>query len=148
MKNEKLSSDGCRRFFTRLSVVLIFFIFHFSFFISSAQDTAPKSGAHFLFAETEYDFGSVDHKLPKIEHGFEFTNDGTEPLVITRTRTSCSCVKVRYDKKPVPPGGKGTITVVYEVNKKEAGVFYKVIEIYSNSADKRNNLIIKGNARR
>ena len=148
-----------------------FFIFHFSF--SWAQDTAPNTGAHlspsqdastafgdgrrsvdeprtqgarFLFNETIYDFGSVDHKLPKIEHRFEFTNDGTEPLVVTKTRTSCNCVKVQYDKKPVPPGGKGTITVIYEVNKKEAGVFYKVIEIYSNTTEKRNNLIIKGNA--
>ncbi len=127
-------------------LILLLFTLHSSLFTLSAQFPAPKTGARILFTETEYNFGSVDHKLPKVEHVFEFTNDGTEPLVITKTLTSCSCVKVRYDKKPVPPGGKGTITVIYEVNKKEAGVFYKVIEIYSNSADKRNNLIIKGNA--
>lgn len=112
-----------------------------------APQSAPKpSGAHFLFARTEYDFGDVDHRLSRIEHRFEFTNDGTAPLVIIRALTSCSCVKVQYDKKPVPPGGKGSITVVYEVNKKESGVFYKAIEIHSNSVDKRNNIIIKGNA--
>ncbi len=104
---------------------------------------APKyDGAHMAFEKTEYDFGSIDHSLAKVECRFEFTNDGTEPLVITRTITSCNCIKMQYDKKPVPPGGKGAVTVIYEVNKKEAGVFYKVVEVFSNSVDKRNSLII------
>ncbi len=104
------------------------------------------SAQHFEFAETSFDFGSVQHSLPKIEHRFHFTNDGDEPLVITRTLTSCNCVKVSYDKKPIPPNGKGFIDVIYEVNKKEAGIFYKTIEIYSNSPEKRNILVIRGNA--
>ncbi len=109
--------------------------------------SAPQyDGAHIAFERTEHDFGNIDHSLAKVECRFEFTNDGTEPLVITKALTSCNCTKVSYDKKPVPPGGKGAITVVYEVNKKEAGVFYRVIEIYSNSVEKRNNIIIKGNA--
>ncbi len=108
---------------------------------------APRaSGARFAFKSTEHDFGDIPHRSPKVEHRFAFTNDGTAPLVITKVLTSCSCVKVNYGKKPIPPGGKGEIVVTYEVNKKESGVFYKVIEIYSNSPDKRNNLIVKGNA--
>ncbi len=103
-------------------------------------------GPHFKFVQTEHDFGEIPHKSKKVECRFEFTNDGTAPLVITKTLTSCTCVKVEYDKKPVAPGGKGVIVVSYEVNKKESGVFYKVIEVYSNSVDKRNNLVIKGNA--
>lgn len=114
--------------------------------VGAQNDTPEYKGPHFSFTETEYDFGNVAQNQPKIEHRFEFTNDGTAPLVITRTLTSCNCVKVEYDKKPVPVGEKGTIVVIYEINKKEAGVFYKVIEIYSNSVDKRNNLIVKGNA--
>ena len=109
-----------------------------------AQD--KPQGAHIAFATTEHDFGDIPHKSPKIEYRFLFTNDGTAPLVITKVLTSCSCVKVDYGKKPILPGGSGEIRVVYEVNKKESGVFYKVIEVYSNSIDKRNNLIVKGNA--
>lgn len=111
----------------------------------SVGEFAPD-GARFAFDKTTHDFGSIDHKLSKVECTFEFTNDGTEPLVITGARTSCSCTKVSYDKKPVPPGGRGTIKVIYEVSKKDAGVFYKTIDVYSNSADKRISLIIKGNA--
>lgn len=113
-----------------------------------AQETPQETpqGPHFAFGQTEYDFGEVPHKTKQIEHRFEFTNDGTEPLVITRTMVSCSCVKVSYDKKPVPPGEKGEIVVVYEVSKKEAGVFRKVVDVYSNSVERRISLIVKGNA--
>ncbi len=103
-------------------------------------------GPHFKFEQTEHDFSEIPHKSKQVECRFEFTNDGTVPLVVTKTLTSCSCVKVSYDKKPVKPGEKGVIIVAYEVNKKESGIFYKVIEVYSNSVDKRNNLVIKGNA--
>jgi hypothetical protein len=116
-----------------------------NFYPASAQET--PAGAHFKFDRTMHDFGTIDHKLPKVECTFEFTNDGTEPLVITNARTSCSCTKVSYDKKPVPPGGRGTIKVIYEVSKKESGMFYKTIDIYSNATDRRISLIIKGNAK-
>jgi hypothetical protein len=110
------------------------------------QEQERPAGPHFDFETTEYDFGDIAHSLPKVECRFKFTNDGTAPLVITRILTSCSCVKTEYGKRPIPPGGEGEIVVTYEVNKKESGVFYKVIEVYSNSTDRRNNLIVKGNA--
>lgn len=103
-------------------------------------------GPHFAFRSMEHDFGDIPHKSRKVECRFEFTNDGTAPLVITKTLTSCTCVKVSYDKKPVMPGETGVIVAAYEVNKKESGVFYKIIEVYSNSVDGRINLVIRGNA--
>ena len=103
-------------------------------------------GPHFRFEAMDHDFGRIPHKSKKVECRFEFTNDGTAPIVITKTLTSCTCVKVSYDKKPVMPGKQGVITVAYEVNKKDPGVFYKVIEVYSNVPEKRTNLVIKGNA--
>lgn len=109
-------------------------------------EAQQPSGAHFNFDKVEHNFGDIPHSSDRVEYRFEFTNDGTAPLVITRTLTSCNCTKVEYDRRPVPPGGRGAITVIYEANKKEAGVFYKTIEIYSNSPERRNNLIIKGNA--
>ncbi len=120
----------------------ILFVLGILFFTGIAGVSAQKLEP----AETTHDFGTVKHELPKIEHRFKFVNTGTEPLVITRTLTSCNCVKVNYDRKPVPPGAEGWLDVIYEVNKKEAGVFYKTIEVYSNSEEKRNVLVIKGNA--
>ena len=116
--------------------------------VAAATPSEQPQGAHFKFDEMTHDFGTVAHSLSGITHRFEFTNDGTEPLVITKTATSCTCTKVSYIKKPVPPGGRGWIEVLYEVNKKEPGVFYKAVEIYSNSVDKRISLVVKGNAKK
>lgn len=108
--------------------------------------TEKQDGPQFAFESVEYDFGEIPHKSRKVECRFEFVNEGSAPLVITKTLTSCTCVKVSYDKKPVMPGCEGVITVSYEVNKKEPGIFYKVIEVYSNAPEKHTNLVIKGNA--
>ncbi len=132
----------------RLLLVGLLFVFAGAQATAQTQEqTGEKpAGPHFAFETTEHDFGDIAHKLPKVEYKFTFINDGPAPLVITKILTSCSCVKTEYGKKPIPPGGKGEIKVTYEVNKKESGVFYKVIEVYSNSVDKRNNIIVKGNA--
>ncbi len=131
----------------RLISVVFTLIAIFTAAAQQQSDTQQRpAGPHFAFESTEYDFGDIAHSLPKVECRFTFTNDGTAPLVITRILTSCSCVKTDYNKRPIPPGGQGEIVVTYEVNKKESGVFYKVIEVYSNSTDRRNNLIVKGNA--
>jgi hypothetical protein len=115
--------------------------------VGETPETPEKhTGAHFAFETMEHNFGRIAHATKQAQFRFEFTNDGTEPLVITKTLTSCSCVKVSYDKKPIPVGGKGSIVVGYEVSKKEPGVFYKVIEVYSNTPEKRTNLVIRGNA--
>lgn len=118
------------------------FALHFSF------ARAQQQGPHFKFDKTMHDFGTVSHAQTGISHRFDFTNDGTEPLVITKTITSCTCTKVSYIKTPVPPGGRGWVEILYEVNKKEPGVFYKAVEIYSNSVDKRVSLVVKGNAKK
>lgn len=120
---------------------LLFFLL-----ILSTFNFQPSAAQKLVFEQSQHDFGKVEHSLARIEHRFEFTNGGSEPLVVTRAQTSCNCVRVEYPRRPVAPGARGEITVIYEVNKKEPGVFYKVVEIYSNSTPKRNNLIIKGNA--
>ncbi len=127
-------------------ILIGFLLFFVAAWAQDGDSVSKYGGPHFKFENAEHDFGEIPHKSKQVECRFEFTNDGTAPLVITKTLTSCSCVKVSYDKKPVMPGRKGVIVVAYEVNKKESGIFYKVIEVYSNSVDKRSNLIVKGNA--
>ena len=128
----------------RVLLIVLLSIINYQLSIVAAQD--KPQGPHIAFESVEHDFGDIPHKSPKVEHRFVFTNDGTAPLVVTKALTSCSCVKVEYGKRPIPPGGRGEIVVTYEVNKKESGVFYKVIEIYSNAPQRRNNLVVKGKA--
>lgn len=107
-----------------------------------AQTNAPQ----IKFDTLEYDFGKVPHKSSEVKCTFAFTNTGTAPLVIIKSVTSCSCTKVTTPKKPIMPGQKGELTVIYEPNKKESGVFYKAIDIYANTPEKRHTIVVKGNA--
>ena len=120
----------------------------------SAQSTEPqnqesvasKKGAQMTFVTNSYDFGDIARKGGDVEYTFEFVNDGDTPLVITHVVTSCSCTKAEYSKKPIPAGAKSTIKIIYEPHKKEPGVFHKVIQIFTNTADKRKIVTVKGNS--
>ena len=110
------------------------------------QSATPKKGAQMTFVTNSYDFGDIARKGGDVECTFEFVNDGDTPLVIARVVTSCSCTKAEYSKKPIPAGAKSTIKIVYEPHKKEPGVFHKVIQIFTNTADKRKIVTVKGNS--
>ena len=110
------------------------------------QSATPKKGAQMTFVTNSYDFGDIARKGGDVECTFEFENDGDTPLVITRVVTSCSCTKAEYSKKPIPAGAKSTIKIIYEPHKKEPGVFHKVIQIFTNTADKRKIVTVKGNS--
>lgn len=107
-----------------------------------AQANAPQ----IKFDTLEYDFGKVPHKCSEVKCEFAFTNTGSAPLVIIKATTSCTCTKVEFPRKPVLPGAKASLTVIYEPNKKESGVFYKAIDIYANTPEKRHTIVVKGNA--
>ena len=107
---------------------------------------AQTSSPQIKFDSLEYDFGKVPHKSSEVKCEFAFTNTGSAPLVIIKAVTSCTCTKVEYPKRPVMPGAKGTLTVIYEPNKKESGVFYKAIDIYANTPEKRHTIVVRGNA--
>lgn len=113
---------------------------------AETQSATPKKGAQMTFVTNSYDFGDIARKGGDVECTFEFVNDGDTPLVITRVVTSCSCTKAEYSKKPIPAGAKSTIKIVYEPHKKEPGVFHKVIQIFTNTADKRKIVTVKGNS--
>lgn len=94
-------------------------------------------GAHLKFESSFHNFGSVPRWGGDLVWEFEYTNDGSAPLVIVRAQTTCSCLKVSHSKRPLAPGETAVIRVVYEPHKNEPGTFSKVIQIYSNSVSGR-----------
>lgn len=111
---------------------------------AAAQE--PQSGARLVFRNTSHDFGDIPRKGGDAVVFFEYANEGDVPLVITRVVTSCSCLKAAYPKRPLPPGGKASVRLTYEPHKAEAGVFHKVVQVYSNSSGGRELLTIRGNS--
>lgn len=65
---------------------------------------------------------------------FEFENSGADPLVVTRVITSCGCVHVKFDRKPIISGEKGLISVTFNP-KDQAGVLNRHIYVYTNDSE-------------
>ncbi len=94
-----------------------------------------------IYSQAEFQFTASTHKFPKteegtiLEHDYEFTNTGDEPLLITEIKVSCTCTKFTYPKHPVLPGQKGTIHVSFDT-KEKSDFQNRTLSIYSNA--KRN----------
>ena len=95
------------------------------------------------FERMEYDFGTMKYKSRLQTYSFEFTNTGEVPLVITDAYKSCSCLSVKYPRRPLQPGEKGVIEVSYNPNKL-IGDFNNFVKIYSN-ASQQYVLFVRGN---
>jgi len=89
-------------------------------------------------------FQSPEHNFGKVGEGekvgciFSYSNTGDADLVITSASASCGCTVPKYDRRPVPPGGNGTIEVVFDTSGRE-GLQTKTVVIQSNA---ENNLVI------
>jgi Protein of unknown function (DUF1573) len=111
---------------------------------SKAQLEAT-TGAKFKFDKEVHDFGIVKQG-DDATCLFTYTNVGTEPLIISDCKGSCSCTIPSFKTDPVLPGATGVITVKFDTKDKD-GDFTKTVYIQSNATarNERYELKIKGN---
>ena len=83
------------------------------------------------FVATEHDFGNVQEG-EKVAHTFEVLNTGKADLLLQSVRPSCGCTSPKYDKKPIRPGKKGTIEVVFDT-KGRPGKQRKTVMVVTNT---------------
>ncbi|ELR69820.1 hypothetical protein C900_04523 [Fulvivirga imtechensis AK7] len=101
---------------------------------------APAAEINWLESRT-FDFGKIV-KDQAAEHVFQFTNKGTEPLIISSVKGSCGCTVTAFTKEPIPPGQTGEIKATY--NAKSLGLFQKGITVISNAKESPVMLYVKG----
>lgn len=109
-----------------------------------AVPTGPTTSI--AFEETTFDFGEVMDG-DKVEHVFEFTNSGSEPLIISNAKGSCGCTVPDWPKEPIKAGETGEIKVVY--NSKGKGKVggkneTKTVTITANTEPSETRIFIKG----
>lgn len=124
-------------------IAFVIFISFLSLFPATAQ---TPDGAHLKLDAATLDFGDVQRRGGDLVREVGFVNDGSSPLVILSITTSCSCLKADYSRKPVAAGERGVIKIIYEARKMELGVFHRVIQVRSNSADGVNLITVQGNS--
>ena len=96
-----------------------------------------------IFQETVFDFGTITDG-DKVSHTFEFTNSGTNPLVISNARGSCGCTVPVWPKEPIAPGETGEIQVEYNSTNKN-GQIQQTVTIDANTEPGQSKLTIKVN---
>ncbi|WP_026976650.1 DUF1573 domain-containing protein [Flavobacterium tegetincola] len=100
-------------------------------------------GAGINFVNDVMDYGTIELKSDGARE-FVFTNNGTQPLIITNAQGSCGCTVPTWPKAPIAPGATAVIGVKYDTNR--PGPFTKTITLTSNSTTTPSKLLtIKGN---
>ena len=122
---------------------MIAFVATFSF----AQDAeggieVQMEGPKMEFETKEVDYGTIEQNSEPLRV-FNFTNTGTEPLVITNAKGSCGCTVPKWPKEPIMPGEESAIEVRYDT--KRVGPFTKRVTLTTNeNGENTIVLTIKG----
>lgn len=100
--------------------------------ILGAVITAVKAQPQISFTTKSQDIGYILWRNPvSVKYGF--TNTGDKPLVISNVTVSCGCMQADWTKEPIPAGGKGEITAVFDAE--AIGKFYKEVGVYCNASN-------------
>ena len=97
------------------------------------------------FTETEHDFGLIDELEGDVHYDFQFTNTGTEPLVIKQVIPGCGCTTAKWSDKPYKPGAKGVVRIIYHPDNRKMETLSIPTEIFfSNDKQADATLTITG----
>ena len=97
---------------------------------SLIQETKNKPQTSLALSESHWDFKDVK-KGESVEHVYEVTNMGENPLIISQVKPGCGCTAPDYTKEPIMPGQKGKITLKFDSSNFE-GLQNKQAEVYAN----------------
>jgi hypothetical protein len=98
------------------SVIVAFFMGSLSAYgqKQEKQDKqVPQKNCKATFAVESHDFGTINESDGPVTFVFEFTNSGTDPLLLKNVQASCGCTTPDWPKDPILPGKKGIIKVTY-----------------------------------
>ena len=110
-------------------------------FASHAQNATKKADDVIKFGEVRYNFGKIKQGVP-VTHDFQFTNIGSEPLIIETASASCGCTTPTWPKQPVM-NSKGDILKA-GFNAAAPGPFEKTIFVKIKGVDAPYELKISG----
>lgn len=115
----------------------------FSLFIFGVAANAQLSETTMQLSSKEHDFGTFKEEAGRQTYDFVVTNTGSNPLVIQNVVASCGCTTPEWTRQPIPSGGKGKVTAIYDPAGRP-GPFNKTLSVYTNSKPQVSVLVIKG----
>jgi len=94
------------------------------------KEAQSKPLTTLALSENSYSFGDIK-KGETVDHVYEVTNTGTNPLIISNVKPGCGCTVPDYTKDPIMPGKKGNITLKFDSSNFD-GQIQKQAEVYAN----------------
>lgn len=94
------------------------------------------------FKRMRIETGEIREEATPPSFTYRWTNAGERPLVITRVETTCGCAAASYDRRPVLPGGEGSITITYHP-KRHPGYFRRRIFVFTQLSEKLPTAILE-----
>jgi Protein of unknown function (DUF1573) len=113
-------------------------------FIVFGFNASAQAKIEFKDKDNTIDYGTVTKNTDNGVRVFEFTNTGTEPLIITDVKSTCGCTVPTKPTEPILPGKTGKIEVKYNMN---PGPIRKTITVESNATNYEGGMVplkIKG----
>lgn len=104
---------------------------------------AQQKNATISFSNESHNFGKINEINGPVTYAFEFTNTGSEPLIISDVKASCGCTTPEWTKEPIKPGTKSVIKAKFDPNGRP-GNFNKTITVTSNADTPSKVLSITG----
>jgi hypothetical protein len=99
--------------------------------LAATEKTAVGDVPVLKFDKEIYDFGKVKDG-DKVSYSYSFENTGKAPLIITDAVASCGCTIPSWPNKPINPGQKEAIKVIFNSAGK-SGLIDKQITITANT---------------
>lgn len=115
-----------------------------SLLMLSFSAMAEQKSEGVVFDKQMFDFGNVMRENKNYTCAFVVENKSDKPLVLLSVKTSCSCLKAKYSRRPLKTGEKSCITMTLEAAKMEPGIFHRVVEVETNAGVYR--IVVKGNS--
>ena len=122
----------------KLLLLAVVFSFGFTAF---AQNASKKAEELVKFQEIRFNFGKIKQGVP-VTHDFQFTNIGTEPLIIETASASCGCTTPTWPKQPIMKAKDDKLKAGF--NAAAPGPFEKTIFVKIKGVDAPFELKISG----
>jgi hypothetical protein len=123
-----------KKLFTLLVAVLI---------TASINLAAGQAKPKIVFDKTEHNYGTFKESDGVQTATFEFTNQGTVPLILNNVQASCGCTAPDWTRQPIAPGARGMIKLAYNPANRP-GAFSKTATVQSNAETPMVVLTISG----
>lgn len=107
-----------------------------------SNNSTEKSGV--VFDKKVFDFGNVLRENKNYTCTFVIENQTDKPLVLLSVKTSCSCLKASYVRRPLKVGQTTEIVMTLEAAKMEPGLFNRVVEVNTNAGI--SYITVRGNS--